>query len=132
MQTHVKVIAVLHIFLGAMGVFAGLGFMLLFGGIAGLASMAGDNPDAAIALPVLGGIGGIIFVVALILALPSIIAGIGLLNFRPWARTLTLVLSVLHLVNLPFGTVLGFYGLWALLSREGAALFQRTAAVRPT
>ena len=132
MQTHVKVIGLLHIFLGAMGVFAGLGFMLLFGGIAGLAAMSGNGADAAVALPVLGGIGGIIFVVALILSVPSIIAGIGLLNFRPWARILTLVLSVLHLVNLPFGTVLGFYGLWALLSREGAALFQRTAAVRTT
>ena len=32
---------------------------------------------------------------------PSIIAGVGLLYFKPWARVLTIILSVIHLVQRP-------------------------------
>ncbi|MBI3696140.1 MAG: hypothetical protein HY238_15045, partial [Acidobacteria bacterium] len=57
--------------------------------------------------------------------LPSLIAGIGLLKLRPWARILTIVLSAIDLIHVPFGTALGLYGLWALLSKEGEQLFAR-------
>jgi hypothetical protein len=59
----------------------------------------------------------------LMLSLPGVIAGIGLLKYRPWARILTIVLSVLNLMNIPFGTILGVYGLYVMLSAEGARLF---------
>lgn len=42
-------------------------------------------------------------------------AGWGLLERRPWARTLAIVLAVLALLDLPFGTALGIYTLWVLL-----------------
>jgi len=54
-----------------------------------------------------------------------LIAGIGLLQFQPWARVLTIVLSVLYLIHVPFGTALGVYGLWALLSQDSERLFRR-------
>jgi len=78
-----------------------------------------------VALPILGGIGGIIFVVLLIIGLPQILAGWGLLNYRPWARILTIVISVLHLFSFPLGTALGIYGLWVLLKPETEALFRQ-------
>jgi hypothetical protein len=59
----------------------------------------------------------------LALSLPGIVAGIGLLKFRPWARILTIVISVLNLLNIPWGTILGIYGLWVMFSEEGARLF---------
>ena len=65
-----------------------------------------------------------IFLILLVISVPGIIAGIGLLQYRPWARILTIILSVIELLNFPFGTALGFYGIWALLSPEGAALFR--------
>ena len=61
--------------------------------------------------------------ILLALSLPGIIAGIGLLKFRPWSRVLTIVLSALNLMNFPFGTILGIYGLWVMLSDEGSRLF---------
>jgi hypothetical protein len=39
-----------------------------------------------------------------VLALPSIIAGWGLFAGKSWARPLSLVLAILHLPNIPFGT----------------------------
>ena len=56
----------------------------------------------------------------LVLSLPGIIAGVGLLKFRPWARIVTIVLSALNLMNIPFGTILGVYGLWVMLSDDGS------------
>jgi hypothetical protein len=120
-DTHVKVLAWLYIVFGVLGSLLGLGLMALLGviGIAGAAS----DPDAWMALPILGFTGAALGVFMLILSLPGIIAGIGLLKFRPWARVLTIVLSALNLMNIPLGTILGIYGLWVMLSDDGSRLF---------
>jgi hypothetical protein len=56
--------------------------------------------------------------------LPELFAGIGLLKLRPWGRLLALFVSVLSLPAFPLGTLLGGYGLWVLLSAQGAMYFQ--------
>jgi hypothetical protein len=48
---------------------------------------------------------------------------VGLLKFQPWARVLTIVLCAINLLNVPFGTALGIYGLWVLLNSETEQLF---------
>ena len=50
--------------------------------------------------------------------MPGLIGGIGLLYRQPWARVVMIVVSILHLLNFPFGTALGAYGLWVLFSPE--------------
>ena len=82
--------------------------------------------SAHVSIPILGGIAAFIFFFLLAISLPGVIAGIGLLQFRSWARILTIVLSVLDLIHVPFGTALGVYGLWVLLSQGSERLF-RTA-----
>jgi hypothetical protein len=57
-----------------------------------------------------------------LLSLPRLIAGIGLLNRRSWARILTIIVSGVGLFDVPFGLALGIYGLWVTLNREGAAI----------
>ena len=130
MDTHVRVLAVLHIVLGSLGALIGLGFLVVFGGLAGFVglSAAPHNQDALVAVPILGLIGGALCILLLILSLPSIIAGIGLLKFRPWARILTIVLCALELLNVPIGTAIGVYGLWVLLSSETEPLFRSQPA----
>jgi len=121
MDTHVKVLAWLYIIFGVLGSLFGLGLMALLGfiGVAGAAS----DPDAWMALPILGLTGAALGIFMLILSLPGVIAGLGLLKFHPWARILTIVLSALNLMNIPFGTILGIYGLWVMLSDDGSRLF---------
>ena len=133
METHVKVLGILQIILGAFGLLAALIILLVFGGVAGiLGSTAHENPDAQVAIPIISIVGGGIFFLLLLLSIPDIIAGIGLLQFRPWARILTIVLSVLHLIHIPFGTAVGIYGLWVLLSGGTEQLFQsRPASPQP-
>jgi len=87
---------------------------LLFGGVAGIINMATiDDPNAFLAVPVVGLAGSILVVLIFTLSIPGIIAGIGLLRRRPWARILAIVLSVLNLIVVPIGTLLGMYGLWS-------------------
>jgi len=122
-DTHVKVLAVLYIVFGVIGTFVGLALMaaLSFIGAVGAAS----DPDAWMALPILGFTGAALGAFMLILSLPGIIAGVGLLKYQPWARILTIVLSALNLMHIPLGTILGIYGLWVMLSDEGSRLFVR-------
>jgi hypothetical protein len=99
----------------------GLGLMALLSliGVAGAAS----DPDAWMALPILGLTGAALGTFLLFVSLPGVIAGFGLLKYRPWARILTIVLSALNLMNVPLGTILGVYGLWVMLSDDGSRLF---------
>jgi hypothetical protein len=128
MQQHVKVLAILHIVLGGLGVLAALIAMAFFGGLAGLAGISthGDQGMGVIAGGVIGLIGAVIMIVVLVISVPGLVAGIGLLSFRPWARILTIILSALELPGFPLHTALGIYGLWVLLSNEGTALFERS------
>lgn len=125
MQQHVKILGILNIVLGSLGVLGAIVVLLIFGGL-GFAGMLADSgtSDGAAAAGVLGIIGIAITIFILVLSLPSIIAGVGLLKFRPWARIMTIVLSAFHLLNIPFGTALGVYGFWVLLSPETEALFR--------
>ena len=122
MASQVRLLAFLHIIFGGLGLLAALLLLLLFGGIAGLAGAFSDS--GFIAVPILGAIGVFLFILLVLLSIPGVIAGFGLLNFRPWARILTIVLSAFELLHFPFGTMLGAFGLWVLLNNESESLFR--------
>ena len=129
MERHVTNLGAFHIAFGAIGLVIAVGILLVFGGAAGLIALgAASDPDALIAAPIVGIVGTVLMMAALTLSLPGIAAGFGLMYYRPWARMLTVVLSLLHLFNFPFGSALGAYGLWVLLSDEGRLLFEQRAA----
>ncbi len=127
MDVHVKTLGVLHIIFGGLGVLAAVILLAIFGGISGIVHMSND-PDAQTAIPILGLIGTIIFIVVVIVSLPGLIAGIGLLRYREWARILTIVLSIIELPGFPFGTALGVYGLVVLFQDETVRLFRNPPA----
>ncbi|HEX7102646.1 MAG TPA: hypothetical protein VF201_08390, partial [Nitrolancea sp.] len=87
-MTHVRVLAWLHIIHSGLGVLLALSLLALFGGVAGYVGSVTHDPDARVAVPILGGIGTLIFIVVAALAVPGIIAGIGLLKLAPWSRVL--------------------------------------------
>jgi len=120
---HVRVLAIFHIAFGIGGLIGALAVLIVFGGMAGTAAMAvSDKPDAWIAVPLLSIVGSVLIIIALTLSVPGIIGGWGLLQRRSWSRVLMIVLSVLHLINISFGTVLAVYGLWVLLPKETESL----------
>jgi hypothetical protein len=118
MDKHVTIVASLRIgFSVVMIMFAIFLFALLFG----IGIVTGDRTAMWI-LTLVGGLLGIFF---LVLGLPGLVGGIGLLSRRPWARILVLIVSAMDLVNIPVGTVFGAYSIWVLTHEETAATFQR-------
>lgn len=124
MKQHVSILGILYIVFGVLGILVAIGMLLLFGGAAGIVGAAQEDPEAAVAVPILGVIAAVVFVVITLLSLPGLAVGIGLTKFQPWARIGALVLSALNLLNFPFGTALGVYGLWILLHKDTEAVFQ--------
>jgi len=97
------------------------------GGIAGIVGSTDQSHDAAVAVPVLAAIGLFVCVLCLVVGLPGLVGGIGLLQYQPWARITIIVISALDLIHIPIGTALGIYGFWVLLSPETEAMFKRPA-----
>jgi hypothetical protein len=114
MKTHVQIVAILNIAAGALYLLIAAGIFVFVGMAGGIAAFQGEHAAAGILGIVMFALCGLFAVIAL----PSIIAGWGLLNGQSWARVLALVLAVLHLPNVPFGTALGIYTFWALLNPE--------------
>ncbi len=113
MESHVKFLALLNILVGGFGGLAATIFFLLFAGPTTVSSYG----------PLIG------FVITgwmwlmLLLAVPAIVLGIGLLNFRPWTRSIGTVIAILEILNFPLGTAIGIYALWVLMSPETDPLF---------
>lgn len=125
MTTHVKVLGVLYIVVSALTLLTALFLILVLGGAAGIVGFTADAGDAAVAVPVLGLAGTLVGAILIVIGLPGLITGWGLLAYQPWARILGMVLSVLNLFNVPFGTALGIYGLWVLFHKDTQRLFDR-------
>ncbi len=117
MEKHVLVAAVFQIAFGLIGLLCGV---ITFVAVAGGGFLSGD-PDA---IEITLFIAILVSSLLLLFSIPSIIGGIGLLRHRRWARILILVLSVVDLFAIPFGTALAFYTFWVLLSDDAAALFE--------
>jgi hypothetical protein len=128
MQTHVKVLGVLMIALSAIGLLAALGLGAIFG-IGAFATAASGDSDALLALPIIGITGTLLTAFLVIISLPGLIAGWGLLSYKNWARIVAIVLCALQLINFPFGTAIGIYGLWVLLNRDTERLFSSPPAI---
>lgn len=119
MEKHINVVAALHIGLSILGIIIG---GIVFAVLYFVRNVSGD-PDAEMVLTIIANI-MIVFVV--IVSLPGIIAGLGLFKRKEWARILTLILSVIDLFNIPIGTAVGVYSIWALVQPEVVAAFNNT------
>ena len=116
MKTHITILGWLNIADGALTLLIGaLAFMFL----TGIGFVSGDLE----ALPILALIGTTTGMFMFALALPSLLAGFGLLREKNWGRILTIIVSFFNLLNFPIGTALGIYGLWVLLRKEATEYF---------
>ena len=73
---------------------------------------------------VLSTIGGLLSLASVL----GVIAGWGLLDRRPWARMFAIVLGCLALLNIPFGTALGVFTLYVLLSEASEREYRELAS----
>ncbi len=65
--------------------------------------------------------------VILVIAVPSLIAGWGLLTQKTWSLTLALIIGCLKLFSFPFGTALGIYTIWVYAEEHRLKQINKTA-----
>jgi hypothetical protein len=121
MDTHGKIAAGLHIANGIFFVLCALFAGLFLGGMAAFAGHQTADPHAQGFLALLAGFSGLLFGSIALLGAAEIVAAVCYLRGSDGARIMLVVFSVLALLNLPIGTVIGIYALWALLRPEAVA-----------
>lgn len=116
MDTHIKVIALLHIIAGIFGCLIGLFFLLLFSGVATFL-MIGVNE--ILPAGIVGLVGFILAGLMILASVPGVIGGIGLLKNAEWARLLIIIVSIFYIpLWIPIGTMIGVYSLFVLFNPE--------------
>ena len=120
MKQHVTFVGALHIGFGILGLIGALAVFLIFNFVLGFVE---HDPVAAAVLQTLG---NILPFLILFFSILEIIGGIGLLSYRSWARILTLIISAINCLNIPFGTAQGVYSIWVLMQKETIELFEGT------
>jgi hypothetical protein len=65
--------------------------------------------------------------VSLIGAVAALVVGLSLMARKPWARTAAIILGILVLIRVPFGTAMGIYTLWVLAPVESAVEYDSIA-----
>jgi len=118
-EKHVKVLGVLYIAFGTLGVLAAIVLMWALS----LYAQTWGYMREVTTQHVTYVVSSVAFFLVLLSA-PGIVGGIGLLKRQTWARILILVLGFLNLILIPFGTILGIYTIWVLLKDETVRMFE--------
>lgn len=117
MKGHLTIVAALNIGFGALGVLIAI---IVFVAVVGGGILSGD-PEAMTITAIVGtSIAGLF----MFLSIPGIIAGIGLLKRKSWARILALIIACIDLIFIPIGTLIGAYGIWVLVHDDTVKLFE--------
>ena len=120
MIPHLTLLTVLHRVWGALGILLGVSTFMLAAGAVAIGVTTVDGKIAA-------GITAVAFaacaVALLAVGIANLWAGSAMQRRQPKGRTAALMLGVLNLFLLPFGTALGIYAFWVLLHNESRQSF---------
>lgn len=123
LQIHIDLLGRLHIVAGWLALLVSMSLVSLGLGAFGLGGP--DGPDVATSLAA-----AVFFGLAVVFALWAgtlAIVGWAIRARRPWARLAALVLGVVNLFLIPFGTTLAVYAAWVLLQAGGKTAFEPAA-----
>ena len=122
MAKHLKVLGALHVVVAGANVLMGLlmlAFLAAFKEFV-VGRVLGMPPEASVA----AALAGIVPLVLVLASLPGLLAGMGLLGRKRWARILALVVAGCQIWIVPLGTALGVYSFWVLLDDRTVELLE--------
>ena len=119
---HVHILGILWIIAGALFLIPAF-ILVIVSNFVRFAIPAAETLGRFVAPLVLSVIGGSLFIVAAC----GILLGWGLLRLQPWARMAAIVVGIVALLHPPFGTALGIYTLWVLLTDQRGVEYDRLA-----
>ncbi len=123
LHMHVQILGWLRIVGAALTAVIGILLLIFLAGIGVFSSAASGEaaPFWVLTLVALF-VGGLMVV----LALPALLAGVGLLRRKEWGRILALIVGVFDLFNFPLGTLLAAYTFYVLLQNSASVYFAGT------
>ncbi len=116
MKKHIQLLGIFFIVYNGLSLLIGIGLFFL---LSAIGTISGNET----ALGILAFIGFMLGALFSVLAVPGIIAGIGLINLRSWARILAIIMACFHVFSIPVGTALTVYTFWVLLKDEAIKEF---------
>lgn len=118
---HIDLLGRLHVVAGSLAILAATSLGLLGIGAVSLTTRTGPEVAAGLAA-------AIFFALAAVaLVWGGVLVGIGwaLPLHQPWVRPAALVLAIVNVFVIPFGTALAAYTCWVLLQESGKRVFER-------
>ena len=123
MSAHADLVGLLFIIWGLLTTLVGLSTLALGIGAVALIASAGRGGGGQVAAGITAAAFTTLAVIAIVWGIAHVVVGLPLRRRRHWSRVLALMLGSVDLLLLPYGTALGIYALWVLLSEQGKALF---------
>ena len=116
MGKHVRILGWLQIALGVIDLL--LGFAA-FGMLSGIGALSGE----LMSFGIMSAIGSVAGAIMIIMALPNLACGLGLLrNWGGWVIGLAVVLGIFNLLHFPIGTAIAIYTFWIAWKLYDSAL----------
>lgn len=123
MISQLQFLGVLFIVWGLLTALVGVSTLALGVGAFAIITSSGGGPGKHVAAGLTAGIFTTLAAIAIVWGGAHVVAGVPLRRRKPWARMMALALGSVDLLLLPYGTALGVYALWVLLSERGKTLF---------
>ena len=124
MKSHVDFVGVLFIVWGLLTVLVGVSTLALgVGAVALITSASRGGGGGRVAAGITAAAFTTLAFIAMLWGAAHVIVGVPLRRCTPWSRLIALMLGSVDLLLLPYGTALGVYALWVLLTEDGKALF---------
>lgn len=122
-KEHNKIIGILHLVEGGLGMF---GAIILALGIFGFgfyiqSSQTIENAETIVKILFIAGL--ILVPISFLMAFINLFAGWKILKEKSGARKWGIVASIISLINIPLGTIIGAYSLWFLFGVEGKEIY---------
>jgi hypothetical protein len=112
MDNHKRILGILYIVSAVTSILVLLFLNVFFSAIFTFAMSQADKQDAGVLELVSSLLRWVPMVFILVFAIPSLIAGFGLLAHKSWAMVLALVLGCFKLFSFPIGTGIAIYTIW--------------------
>lgn len=123
MKSHVDFLGTLFIVWGLLTVVVGVSTLALGVGAVALITSASRSGGSQLAAGITAAAFTALAFIAMLWGAAHVIVGVPLRRYAPWSRLIALLLGSVDLLLLPYGTALGVYALWTLLTEDGKKLF---------
>ena len=124
MPSHVDFVGALFVIWGLLTTLVGVSTLALgFGAVALIMSASRGGEGGQVAAGMTAAAFTVLGLIAIVWGIAHVVVGVPVRRRRSWARFAALMLGSVDLLLLPYGTALGAYALWVLLSEQGKALF---------